>query len=150
MPQHPNDPFAFLENSTTRALLGIASTATVGPGFLSEALALAPSAPQLMGEALRRLSIGNSLADAFGAGRRESQDSPPQQSAPPQSAPQSAPQPAQNARPEQTSGGGIDAVIANLDAQGVSDAIDRLRSAGKLTPELSAKLLAQLEVVRGR
>lgn len=70
-----SNPFSFLENSTTRALLGTAAVATVGPGFLSEALALAPSAPQLVGESLRKLSIGNTLADAFGAGGRESQDS---------------------------------------------------------------------------
>ena len=76
---HQNDSFAFLENSTAQALLGTASAtsaASLGPGFLSAALAVAPSAPQLIGESLRKLSIGNTLADAFGAGQRESPDSP--------------------------------------------------------------------------
>ena len=131
-----NNPFAFLENSTTQALLGSTAVASaVGPGFLSAAAALAPSAPQLMGETLRRLSIGNSLADAFGAGQRQSQDSPQRQP---------VAQPTQDVQTRQPSvaGGDIDAAIRDLRSpQAVSDAIDRLRNSGRLTPELSKKLL---------
>ncbi len=69
-----SNPFGFLENTTVRALLGTASVATVGPGFLSEALAIAPSAPQLISKTLEKLSIGNTLANALTGGKQESED----------------------------------------------------------------------------
>ena len=99
MPQH--SPFSFLENSTARALLGTASAATVGPGFLSEALALAPAAPQLISESLRKLSIGNTLADAFGTAQQFLQDSSQQQQPAQQQAPQQASQQATQQSPQQ-------------------------------------------------
>ncbi len=147
---HQSDSFGFLENSTAQALLGTASAATVGPGFLSEILGAASSAPQLFGESLRKLSIGNTLTDSFNDVQKQFQIQEQLRQRPDVSQ-QSAPQLVEDQRSQQPSGSDIDASIATLDTPAkVSAAIDRLREGGELTPALSEKLLAQLEVVRGR
>ena len=142
-PVPQTDPFAFLNNSTTQALLGTASAAMVGPGFLSEALAAAPSAPQLIGKALEKLSIGNTLADAFGAGKRVFQELQKSQGSPPQQA-----QPQQSSDGQSTDEEKIIAIVNGLNSEEVSKAMFMIQQKGGASPELVEALRNRMQFLR--